>query len=392
MASYHWLKRFQQHCENEVIDEWLDLVEEEFPGVYPRDELKMNASIYFRLLVEAWIPVETHPAIGIIPAMCDYHARRGTPASRLLHSTHLWRKASMRLLTAYHAVDTPSPEERDAGCSVLNDRLDTIQRMIADHYWTYTKAIVSQKEEVIHQLHHDRLQLLGKMAASLAHELRNPLFAIEGFLKLIDREIRGGPLESPKLLRYLDVIRKEFDGLYAQITQFLSFSKNSGVAEPFAELEVREMVAAAAEFIAPRLSSEGIELETSVEEGLRAFVQPASMQQVLINLLNNSIDALTGAEEEKRIRIEARGDASEVRIDVIDNGAGISPAMLDALFTPFVSGKAHGTGLGLAICKQIMEKNEGDITASSIPGRTTFTLRLRSAGGIVSLDNPSSSA
>ncbi|MCC2686215.1 MAG: sensor histidine kinase [Paenibacillaceae bacterium] len=101
-----------------------------------------------------------------------------------------------------------------------------------------------------------------------------------------------------------------------------------------------------------------------------------SIQQVLSNLLNNSIDALSSVAYSKVISIHTYTDDTHFYMDIVDNGSGIPEEIQKTIFRPFVTNKINGTGLGLAICKQIMEKNNGDIHFSSRKGETKFTLSL----------------
>jgi signal transduction histidine kinase len=215
------------------------------------------------------------------------------------------------------------------------------------------------------------------MAASMAHEIRNPLTAIEGFIQLIRTEMNSpNSLNLSKVNGFIDIIQNEFSGLYGQITSFLSFSKNDGLVEPYVLCTGKRLIESVLELVNPRLINENIQVKLGLPCGKPLAVQKTAIQQVLSNLLNNSIDALSTVSYPKMIAIRTYDDDANYYIEVIDNGPGIPAEIQDTVFTPFVTGKVNGTGLGLAICKQIMKKNKGDIRFISKQGETKFTLSL----------------
>jgi two-component system, sporulation sensor kinase D len=126
--------------------------------------------------------------------------------------------------------------------------------------------------------------------------------------------------------------------------------------------------------IKPRLILENIELEVLADEQSTIVIQKTGIQQVLSNLINNSIDALSSVDYPKKLQIRFFKSQSNYYISVKDNGIGIPHAMKDSIFTPFSTSKSHGRGLGLAICKQIRENHGGDITFHSKERETVFTL------------------
>jgi two-component system, sporulation sensor kinase D len=233
---------------------------------------------------------------------------------------------------------------------------------------------LEQKDQTINQMHTDRLTMLGQMAASMAHEIRNPLTAIEGFIQLIRYETNSNSFNQQKVNGFLDVIQSEFKGLYGQITGFLSFSKNDGIEEPYTTCTSKEIIDAVLGLVNPRLINENIEIKLALQCINPMVIQKIAIQQVLSNLINNSIDVLSSVQYLKVIEIQTYEDDTNCYIVLIDNGVGIPLEIQDTIFTPFVSSKSNGTGLGLPICKQIMEKNKGGINFTSKNGETKFTL------------------
>jgi signal transduction histidine kinase len=221
-------------------------------------------------------------------------------------------------------------------------------------------------------MHEDRLNLIGKMASSMAHEIRNPLTSIGGFLKLIRINIQKGNLL--KLIDYINIIDSEFDKINMQITGFLSFSKNRAMEEKNIEISTLQIVNATLSLLNPRLINDNIDLKVDEENNNIICIQKIAIQQVISNIVNNAIDALNSVDYHRKIRIYFNQDDQYNYINIVNNGPKIPGRMRDSLFLPFVTDKDDGTGLGLAICKEIMAKNNGEIYFKSNNEQTSFIL------------------
>ncbi|WP_052088331.1 sensor histidine kinase [Paenibacillus wynnii] len=250
----------------------------------------------------------------------------------------------------------------------------------------FTKPILSQSNneigklsqsfermrENLDKLHDDRLNLIGKMASSMAHEIRNPLTSIAGFLKLIRHDINSG--RQTQLQRYLDVIDDEFKAINMHITGFLSFSRNNAFEEEKVNISVTQLIHSTVYLLNPRLSNENINLLLKGGENFYFFIQKISIQQVLSNIISNAIDALISVKMDRVINIECMEDEECVQIHIKNNGPQIPKEIEDSLFLPFITHKESGTGLGLAICREIMTKNNGKIEFQSNEQETNFIL------------------
>ncbi|MBV1858027.1 MAG: PAS domain-containing protein [Nannocystaceae bacterium] len=214
----------------------------------------------------------------------------------------------------------------------------------------------------------DSLAAVGGLAASVAHEIRNPLAAISGSAELLGTaELTG---EDKKLLA---IIRRESGRLSALITDLLSFTRPRPPQRR--RTRVAQTALEAVEAFRTDPSSQGITLESTGDDGLQtdAYVDPAQLAQVLWNLLRNAGQALEG---EGTILLETAAEPGIVRIDVTDNGPGIGPEHLERVFDPFFTTKDTGTGFGLAIVHRMVEENGGTIECESSTAGTRFTLRL----------------
>lgn len=204
----------------------------------------------------------------------------------------------------------------------------------------------------------ERLASVGKLAASVAHEIRNPLTAIKVWLFTLRRSVVG----QPELGRSFDQISDEIHRLENVVHSFLEFARPP-TPRPRAE-RVELLVEKAGELVQHRLREQAVKLEVSLADGLpTAWVDAEQARQVLLNLLNNALDATPSGGV---VRISAapaeRSGVAMVRITVRDEGGGLTEESQRRLFEPFHTTKPHGTGLGLAIAASIMASQRGAIT------------------------------
>lgn len=224
-------------------------------------------------------------------------------------------------------------------------------------------------QEKVHRS--ERLASLGRLAAGVAHEIRNPLSSIKGFAQYFAKRFSGNHQDQG----YARVMVKEVDRLNRVITDLLDFA---GSREPRREPQRLEMIAdQALKLLAPDLDARKVSVVKDYESGLPEVpVDRDRIVQVFINLMLNAIESME-AGGEIRIGLHRCGPPPAVEASVADTGCGISEGDLEQVFEPFFSRKKKGTGLGLAIVHQIIESHRGDIRVESRPGGgTTFRIRL----------------
>lgn len=212
------------------------------------------------------------------------------------------------------------------------------------------------------QLEEERLRAVRALAASVAHEIRNPLGAIQSSIGLLRRDL---PLEGEDLT-LVDIVRDEAERIGRIVTQFLDFARpRPPLPEPVDLAALLRAVATLAEHDErARTRTLALELEPELPP---VECDPAQVKQVVWNLLANALDAARA-----RIVLGARrapGGGVEVRVE--DDGPGIAPELLARAGEPFLTGKAQGTGLGLAISRRIVEAHGGALQLLSVPGGGT---------------------
>ena len=221
----------------------------------------------------------------------------------------------------------------------------------------------------------ERLASLGRLAAGVAHEIRNPLSSIRGFAQYFQKRFSGQAEEEG----YASVMIKEVDRLNRVITELLDFA---GPKDPHRERQpIEAIVDHALKLLAPDLDARMVTVVREYEPGLPPIpVDRDQLSQVVINILLNAIQSM-GEEGEIRIVLRRRVPPPGVEVIVTDTGAGIPADDLEKVFEPFFSRKRKGTGLGLAIVHQIVTGHQGEIGVESEAGKgTTFRITLPEDG------------
>jgi len=358
----------------QIFSSWFASINENCPDFYSFSDLNKQVGLFFQFSTELDDPIENHALFDTIPEWCRKSIDEDLPISHVLISSHCWRNAIIEVLYTYDGSSSTLKL-----IIMLLTRQDAFDKKVCEAYWQLSKKIITDKDAKINEIHEDRIQLIGKMASSMAHEIRNPLTAIRGFLKLIRTNISMDL--SNKVGHYIGIIENEFESINMQITGFLSFSRNRKIEEVILEYPVSKVVESTLSLLNPRIISEDIDLTTVYERDFLFMVQKTAIQQVLSNVINNAVDALmTANDDEKKISIVCQEDDRQFYVIIVNNGPEIPEKMRSDMFQPFVTGKEHGTGLGLAICKEIMHRNNGDITFRSTEKETTFTLSFQKTG------------
>ncbi|MDD5595116.1 MAG: ATP-binding protein [Candidatus Omnitrophica bacterium] len=223
------------------------------------------------------------------------------------------------------------------------------------------KLIVTQKEV----LEVKRLSDIGTLAATVAHELRNPLAAIRMAAYNIKRKKQDLPID-----KHLENIDKKIIESDQIITNLLFYSR---LKVPQLEaVEISKIIDEAVETAKSRASKQTVKFVRKVSnlKGVSLEADPLQLKELFGNILNNAVDAVL--ERKGKIEITSRGqDNGALEILITDNGTGIDQENLQKIFEPFFTTKAKGTGLGLTVCQQIVNLHNGDIAIKSIPGKST---------------------
>ncbi|MBW1828522.1 MAG: response regulator [Deltaproteobacteria bacterium] len=231
-----------------------------------------------------------------------------------------------------------------------------------------------------HILHQDKMMSLGRLAASVVHEINNPLFGTLNYLQLMSRILDRGPQgddQREKFKRYLGIVEAETSRCSQIISSLLTFSRKSPPS--FDQMQIRDLMERCTILSQHKLQLSNISLALTVEPGTPPIYGDFNqLQQCMFNLIFNAIDAMPDG---GTITIEGRydGDRDKVIVTVKDTGPGIPKDDLPHIFEPFFSTKdeGYGVGLGLSTVYGILERHNGSIKAETNPEKgTTFILEL----------------
>ncbi|HEX3854628.1 MAG TPA: ATP-binding protein, partial [Polyangiaceae bacterium] len=218
----------------------------------------------------------------------------------------------------------------------------------------------------------EKLAAIGRLAASIGHELRNPLAAIRNAWFYLDRRVVQSPeaLTDKRVQQFSKVITNEIDRCAKIIGELLDFSRERAIYR--APTPARELVNGALEIVVK--PSPNIALRNEVSEDLPVpNLDADQFRQVFVNLLQNAAEAVDP--ETGRVEVRASEDGGELTLIVADNGKGMSEEVRARIFEPLYTTKLRGTGLGLAIVDGIIKRHGGRISVASAPNRgTTFTI------------------
>jgi two-component system, NtrC family, sensor kinase len=224
----------------------------------------------------------------------------------------------------------------------------------------------------------ERLAVAGQLAASLAHEIGTPLNSISGHVQLLARR-KSGDVACD---RRLQIIESQIQNIVRTVKQLLSWTRKFELRiEP---LDLRRALEESVLLSSPALEARKIKIRTNLQQAPRIYGDTGYLQQVFLNLINNSMDAMPQGGT-LWIRLSAAESSvpgagtPAVRIEVEDTGEGIPPEMLGHIFDPMFTTKRIGTGagLGLAICSQILQQHGGTIEVRScLHEGTCFTITL----------------
>jgi two-component system, LuxR family, sensor kinase FixL len=223
-----------------------------------------------------------------------------------------------------------------------------------------------------------RVSLMGELAASIAHEVNQPLCAIVSNAQALQRVLGGGGYDLDDLRETLDDIIRDGHRASAVIARIRGFFQKVPVEDT--PVEVNDLVREVAALMRSEMARRGVAVKLELAQSLPpALGRRIQLQQVILNLMVNGADAMEGvARDLRELVIGSLEDAAgAIVLTVKDVGAGIEPENFDHVFDPFFTTKPAGMGMGLAICKSIVEAHGGRIWATSKPGQgATFQFTL----------------
>ncbi|MDF2633155.1 MAG: multi-sensor signal transduction histidine kinase [Pelosinus sp.] len=213
----------------------------------------------------------------------------------------------------------------------------------------------------------DRLNIIGEMAAGIAHEVRNPMTTVRGFLQMLAKKEKNSSHVS-----FYNIMIEELDRANGIITEFLSLAKNKAVNLKFSNLnQIIEAIIPLIQADA-RISNKSIVLELSEIPDL--LIDEKEIRQVILNMVRNGLEAM---EEKGEVRVRTYCEENLVVMAIADQGSGIKTEILENIGIPFQTTKDNGTGLGLPVCYSIAARHNAKIIVDTGPKGTEFFVKFQ---------------
>lgn len=216
----------------------------------------------------------------------------------------------------------------------------------------------------------DRLSLVGQMAASITHEIRNPMAVIRGFMQLLQEK-------SPAHLKeYYRIVMEEIDRANSIINDFLALAQNRIIEKE--QVHLHDIIRQLSPLLWADANMRGQEIALKLAEDVPIFpVNVKEMKQLILNLSRNAMEAMEAMETGAVLTLETRFVGGRVQLRIQDTGPGIPADIVERLFEPFYTTKSKGTGLGLPLCLSICEQHDGTIEVHTGEDGTVFEAAFR---------------
>ncbi|MBI1735574.1 MAG: hypothetical protein HYR51_10400 [Candidatus Rokubacteria bacterium] len=247
---------------------------------------------------------------------------------------------------------------------------EEVERLNLELKGTLTRLQEAQTELLVSE----RMATVGRLSLKVAHEVRNPISAIELNAEMLQDIVGGQPGADMEEAEHLvAAIRDQVSALDALTEEYLAFARFP--RPQFEEESVNELVDELAEFVRPVATRQGLSVRVETDPAVPTMeIDRGLLRQAILNLVKNAFEALSRGGV---VTIRSRLDGETVEVAVSDTGPGITTAVAQRLFEPFFTTKPQGTGLGLGIARQITEEHHGELRWQNGPERgVTFTIRL----------------
>lgn len=278
----------------------------------------------------------------------------GKPSSIETEMKLWWRKGEQ---AAYHARFIPEFSE--------NGSVESVLCIIQD---------VTEKRRLEKEFARlDRLNVVGEMAASIGHEVRNPMTTVRGFLQMLSKKSGCTQYDD-----YFNIMIAELDRANSIISEFLALAKNKAINRELCNINeiIKSMM--------PLLEADGLMANKYITISLShvpdMLVDHKEIRQLILNLVRNGLEAMDAG---RTLTIKTYLEVNDIILAVEDQGHGIEPGVMDKIGTPFFSTKEQGTGLGLAVCYSIAHRHDATIRYNSSPEGTVFFVIFQDRNGTV---------
>lgn len=244
----------------------------------------------------------------------------------------------------------------------LKDNFKKIQQQNEMILWN----IVKQKEIEKQIARLDQLNIIGEMAAGIAHEVRNPMTTVRGFLQMLAKKEHDSPHAS-----FYGIMIEELDRANGIISEFLSLAKNKAVNPKYANLN--DIITAILPLLQADATVSNKKIVLELSEIPELFIDEKEIRQIILNMVRNGLEAM---KEKGEVRIRTYCEDNLVIMAIADQGPGIKAEILENIGIPFQTTKDNGTGLGLPVCYSIAARHNAKISVETGPDGTEFFVKF----------------
>lgn len=271
----------------------------------------------------------------------------------------------------------------------MSDNVQSVINGIHKHYYVVGKKydrgekavvigmdVTELKEIEETTIFNEKLKTLGEMSATIIHEINNPLTAINFTSYMISDLVKKSPLNIKEIEKQTASIETTVQTISKIISNLKKFSRNT-VKEELSEVSVVDVIKSASLVSKGKAKQEKVSIKLEEIDDVKIKANEIQIYQVLVNLMNNSVDAIKD-QKDKWIKISAKEKDDNVEIKVMDSGNGIDDELAKKIFNPFFSTKplGVGTGIGLDISNKIVKKHNGSISLDQDCKNTCFVISL----------------
>jgi len=338
-------------------------------AVFRRVSLLVTALLALLLGAVFWY-VAKHRVVRPVEALVQ--ATRRVAHDELETEIHVDAKGELGLLAASFNEMIRSLRRVEGELQALNEQLEekVVER---------TGELRAAQDTLVRT---EKLSSLGKLSASIAHEINNPLAGILTFAKLMIRTIEHGPVgetERRTLVKQLALVQRETERCTAIVRNLLDFARERPLQ--LKDVDVNHVVEEVFSLVANQTAMLGVEASKDLAPVPKVEADFGQLRQAFINIVINAIEAMGKG---GHLRVSTRPLPGQDALEVVfqDDGPGIPPELMQKIFDPFFTTKEKGTGLGLSVVYGIVERHKGRVSVESEPGKgTRFTIWLPAARG-----------
>jgi signal transduction histidine kinase len=236
--------------------------------------------------------------------------------------------------------------------TVLLNAASRLGLQLRDVFAELFEEAIAERDRAL-AMNTEQARALTTLSAELAHELKNPLASVKGLSALVARDVQG------KAADRLQVLRGEVDRMQDILEELLDFSRPL-VPLAMEDVELGELAHQVARLYEATAADSGVQLQLSAPDPVQLRCDPRKIRQIVINLIQNALDA--SAQSQREIQIDVFERAGSAQLTVADRGAGIDPGIAASLFEPGVTTKEHGSGIGLVVARSLARQHSGELT------------------------------